>query len=50
MPSGGSVPQLLVVRGAQAGRAEVHLELSRPFGAARPPRVSHDLVVIVGEE
>jgi predicted secreted protein len=47
MPSGGSAPQMLEVRGLRAGRAEVHLKLIRPFGAARAPRASMDLMVIV---
>ena len=47
LPYGGSHPQVLALRGLRVGRAEVHLELSRPFGAARTPRVSQDLIVIV---
>lgn len=49
LPYGGSQPQVLAVRGLRAGRAEIHLELSRPFGAARTPRASQDLIVIVAD-
>lgn len=47
LPYGGSHPQVLALRGVQPGEAEVHLELSRPFGTPRPPRASQDLVIIV---
>jgi hypothetical protein len=47
MPHGGSHPQLLVLRGLRAGQAEVRCELSRPFGAPRPPRARKDLIIIV---
>ena len=47
LPYGGSQPQVLVLRGLRAGRAEVHLELSRSFGGVRTPRASQDLSVIV---
>ena len=49
LPYGGSQPQVLALRALRAGRAEVHLELSRPFGGARTPRASQDLTVIVGD-
>jgi hypothetical protein len=47
LPYGGSYPQLLVLRGLRAGRAEVRCELNRPFGAPRPPRARQDLMVVV---
>jgi hypothetical protein len=47
LPFGGSQPHVLALRGLRAGRAEVHLELSRPFGPPRPPRAVLDLAVIV---
>lgn len=49
LPYGGSQPQVLVLHGLRAGQAEVHLELSRPFGASRTPRASQDLTVIVAD-
>lgn len=47
LPYGGSQPQVLVLHGLRAGQADVHVELSRPFGASRTPRASQDLTVIV---
>ena len=47
LPYGGSHPQVLALRGLRAGQVEVHLELSRSFGAVRTPRASRDLTVIV---
>jgi hypothetical protein len=49
LPHGGSHPQVLVLRGLRAGRAEVRCELGRPFGPSRPPRERRDLVVIVAD-
>jgi hypothetical protein len=49
LPHGGSQPQVLVLHGLRAGQADVHLELSRPFGASRTPRASQDLTVIVAD-
>ena len=49
LPYGGGQPQVLALRGLRAGRAEVHLGLSRSFGAARTPRASQDLTVIVAD-
>jgi len=48
-PYGGSHPQELALRGLRAGRADVHLDLVRPFGAPRTPRASQDLIVIVAD-
>jgi hypothetical protein len=50
LPYGGSQPQELILRALRAGRAQVHLELSRPFGAVRTPRESLDLTVIVADD
>ena len=50
MPYGGSQPQLLVLRGLRAGRAQVRCELSRPVGPPRPPRAHQDLIVIVTDD
>jgi hypothetical protein len=47
IPYGGSHPQLLALRGLRAGQVEVRCELTRPFGAPRPPRARQDLTVIV---
>jgi hypothetical protein len=47
MPAARSAPQMLAIRGQRPGRAVVHLELSRPFGADRNPRISQEFVVIV---
>jgi len=49
LPYGGSQPQVLALRGLRAGRAEVHLELSRSFGGTRTPRATQDLTVIVAD-
>jgi predicted secreted protein len=50
LPYGGSQPQELILRALRAGRAQVHLELSRPFGAVRTPRESLHLIVVVADD
>ncbi|MGH9451584.1 MAG: protease inhibitor I42 family protein [Terriglobia bacterium] len=47
LPQGGSVDQILVLRGLGAGRVTVHLELRRPWEHDRPPRMQYTVEVTV---
>jgi hypothetical protein len=44
---GGSVDQLVVIRGVRPGAARVHLELTRPVKSARGPLASYVIEVTV---
>ena len=47
LPQGGSVRQVLTIRGLAPGQVSLHLKLQRPGETERPPRDSYDIQVTV---